>query len=101
MLLSHIKFTNNSFVLSNFLQPASYVSHLIGHEGKGSLLSSLKKLGFATGLSCYPNGNYDGFWFFEISCSLTESGIGEFCLKIVRTCQEVCFTIIKNYDFKK
>ena len=34
--------------------PGKYVTHLIGHEGKGSLLSFLTKEGLATGLStCY------------------------------------------------
>ena len=33
--------------------PARYVCHLIGHEGKGSLLSFRIKEGLATGLSSY------------------------------------------------
>ena len=69
----------NQLYIFILLQPASYLYHLIGHEGKGSLLSSLKKLGFANCLYAYSHFN-DGFGFFEIVCDLTENGIGEFCV---------------------
>lgn len=36
-------------------QADHYVSHLIGHEGAGSLLSALKARGWATGLSAGIN----------------------------------------------
>ena len=75
----------------NISQPTAYVSHLIQHEGKGSLLSSLKKSGFANNLytlHClnsaglnHEGGN--GFGFFEIYCFLTENGIGEFWIKVL------------------
>jgi nardilysin len=32
-------------------KPDEYISHLIGHEGRGSLLSALKEKGWATKLS--------------------------------------------------
>ena len=32
-------------LLALFLQPSMYISHLLGHEGKGSLLSELKSRG--------------------------------------------------------
>ncbi|KAI8077795.1 Metalloenzyme, LuxS/M16 peptidase-like protein [Halteromyces radiatus] len=56
-------------------QPANYLSHLIGHEGTGSILSYLKKKGWATFLSsgCYDAG--EGFSFYHASVDLTEQGL--------------------------
>ena len=39
--------------------PSKYVSHLLGHEGKGSLLSFLIAQGLATSLSAGGSDNYD------------------------------------------
>ncbi|KAJ3185740.1 Insulinase (Peptidase M16) [Gaertneriomyces sp. JEL0708] len=52
-----------------------YLSHLIGHEGEGSLLSLLKKRGWALGLSAGPSRGATGFSFFKIDIDLTPSGI--------------------------
>ena len=38
--------------------PAKYVSHLLGHEGKGSLLSFLISEGLATSLSSGGSDSY-------------------------------------------
>jgi insulysin len=42
-------------------QPFQYASHLIGHEGRGSVLSYLKLKGWAQGLSAGASGGSDGF----------------------------------------
>jgi insulysin len=39
--------------------PSKYVSHLLGHEGKGSLLSFLISQGLATSLSAGGNDNFN------------------------------------------
>ncbi|XP_034948180.1 insulin-degrading enzyme isoform X2 [Chelonus insularis] len=56
--------------------PANYISHLIGHEGDGSLLSALKRAGWSNSLVA---GMYTlargGCNFFNIAVDLTEEGI--------------------------
>eukprot|EP00927_Polykrikos_kofoidii_P033683 TRINITY_DN28500_c0_g1_i1.p1 TRINITY_DN28500_c0_g1~~TRINITY_DN28500_c0_g1_i1.p1 ORF type:complete len:1087 (-),score=161.98 TRINITY_DN28500_c0_g1_i1:124-3384(-) len=55
-------------------KPGSYASHLLGHQGEGSLLSALKKCGLATALSAGVS-DFGSFSHFEISISLTEKGL--------------------------
>lgn len=57
--------------------PGKYVSHLFGHEGKGSLLSFLIKEGLATGLTSYYDDEYHCMTEFSITIDLTEEGIKE------------------------
>lgn len=55
-------------------KPSNYVSHLLGHEGPGSLLSELKARGWADGLSA-GGGKATLHWeAFEVSVDLTEAG---------------------------
>jgi insulysin len=60
-------------------KPLSYISHLVGHEGKNSLLSELIKQDLATGLSAGPmerlGGERSGF---VINVSLTNKGVKEY-----------------------
>jgi insulysin len=51
---------------------------LIGHEGVGSILSLLKKKGWANFLSAYSTHGGVGIGFFKISIDLTESGLGKY-----------------------
>ena len=55
-------------------RPHRYLSHILGHEGKGSVLSLLKKLGLANGLSAgmYIDCSFVGL--FRVSVDLTEAG---------------------------
>jgi secreted Zn-dependent insulinase-like peptidase len=49
----------------------SYLSHLVGHEGPGSILSHLKARGWATGLNAGTNDAERGYSLFcerELSC---------------------------------
>ncbi|CAF2059202.1 unnamed protein product [Brassica oleracea var. botrytis] len=53
--------------------PSRYLSHLIGHEGEGSLFHALKILGFATGLYAGEAGTME-YSFFNVSIDLTDAG---------------------------
>lgn len=58
--------------------PMTYISHVIGHEGENSLLSSLIGKGLATSLSAGEmqrlNKQQSGL---QISVSLTEKGVSQ------------------------
>ncbi|KAK1577860.1 hypothetical protein Q3G72_025458 [Acer saccharum] len=54
--------------------PCRYLSHLIGHEGEGSLFYVLKTLGWATGLSAGEGDSTLEFSFFEVGIDLTDAG---------------------------
>lgn len=55
-------------------QPSRYISHLIGHEGPGSILAYLKEKGWANGLSSGALPVCPGSAFFTISIKLTPEG---------------------------
>ena len=52
-----------------------YLSHLIGHEGKGSLLAALKMRGWATELCAGISDQTSAAYIFEVSIQLTEAGL--------------------------
>ena len=56
-----------------------YISSLVGHEGKGSLLSVLKAKGWATGLSAgVSSGGFErntGLYLFDVTVELAEAGL--------------------------
>lgn len=52
-----------------------YLSHLLGHEGYGSLLAGLKNRGWATGLSAGTVDQTSAAWLFDITITLTEAGL--------------------------
>lgn len=59
-------------------QPSRYLSHQIGHEGPGSILSFLKKKGWATSLSASGSGNgAPGFEFLRVSVHMTALGLSK------------------------
>lgn len=70
-------------------QPSRYISHLIGHEGPGSILAYTKAKGWANGLSAGPSSVCPGSALFQISIKLTEEG-----LKVYRKIVEVVFQYI-------
>merc|ERR1711892_1382369 len=55
--------------------PGSYLGHLIGHEGPGSLLSELKARGWVHTLVGGQKRGSKGFGFFVVNVDLTEEGI--------------------------
>jgi insulysin len=59
-------------------QPASYISHLIGHEGPGSLLSYLKEKGWANELSAGNDEVCHGENVFDVQIRLTEAGLQKY-----------------------
>jgi len=64
-------------------QPSHLIRHLLGHEGPGSILSLLKKKGWADKLSAGSSARCDDFELFVVSVTLSENGI-EFVEEIVK-----------------
>ncbi|CAP68693.1 uncharacterized protein PODANS_7_6640 [Podospora anserina S mat+] len=57
-------------------QPGGYISHLIGHEGPGSIMSYVKSKGWANGLGAGPSNICPGSPdLFDIGITLTEEGL--------------------------
>lgn len=56
-------------------KPLSYLGNLLGHEGKGSLLSALKEKGWAEGLSAGQSLSLKGQAMFGVNVRLTEAGL--------------------------
>ncbi|WP_157117977.1 insulinase family protein [Oceanicoccus sagamiensis] len=56
-------------------KPMSFLGNILGHEGKGSLLSYLKAQGWAEGLGAGLGLSYNGGATFNITIQLTESGV--------------------------
>ncbi|MCJ1315976.1 Insulinase (Peptidase M16) [Xylographa vitiligo] len=59
-------------------QPSRYLSHLIGHEGPGSILAYIKAKGWANGLSAGEMDVCPGSAFFTISIRLTADGLKDY-----------------------
>ena len=55
--------------------PSRYLSHLIGHEGPGSILAYIKAKGWANGLGAGSMPICPGAALFSISIRLTEDGL--------------------------
>ncbi|CAG8596514.1 4609_t:CDS:10, partial [Acaulospora morrowiae] len=60
------------------VKPSSYISHLIMHEGVGSILSLLKIKGWANGSSAGSSEITLGHGFFNVSINLTPSGLDNY-----------------------
>jgi secreted Zn-dependent insulinase-like peptidase len=58
-----------------FPQPERYLSHLLGHEGPGSLLSALKSKGLSSNLEAGARIGARGFGFFSVTVDLTAEGL--------------------------
>ncbi|MEX1032038.1 MAG: insulinase family protein [Cellvibrionaceae bacterium] len=58
-------------------KPSEYLSHLLGHESEGSLLSVLKAQGWAKALSAGVSLSVRDSALFEISISLTAAGLAQ------------------------
>jgi len=56
-------------------KPTHYISHLIGHEGKGSLLSLLKEKGWSDGLSSGLGVSHPNNATMNVSVKLTPAGL--------------------------
>mmetsp|Transcript_7733 Transcript_7733/g.17704 ORF Transcript_7733/g.17704 Transcript_7733/m.17704 type:complete len:1005 (-) Transcript_7733:1461-4475(-) len=81
-------------------KPLRLVSHCIGHEGPGSLLSLLKEKGWATELGAGTGTQSTHFSIFEISVKLLEQGLPNY-LEIVSLVFQyllVCFRKAAHSD---
>lgn len=58
-------------------KPLSYIANLIGHEGKGSLLSLLKEKGFAESLGAGEGLSDTSGSSFDITVGLTPAGLAK------------------------
>jgi len=56
-------------------KPTLLISHLLGNEGKGSLLSALKNQGWADGLRAGLGFNHPSGATFEVGINLTRAGL--------------------------
>jgi len=56
-------------------QPSGYLSHLIGHEGPGSILAHIKAKGWANALGAGGSTLCPGSGLFSINVKLTEEGL--------------------------
>ena len=56
-------------------KPLSYLGNILGHEGKGSLLSYLKEKGWAESLAAGAGFSYRGGALFGLTIELTKQGL--------------------------
>jgi len=56
-------------------KPMHFIGNIVGHEGKGSLLSYLKRKGWAEGLSAGGGFSYAGGSSFSVTVQLTKAGV--------------------------
>jgi insulysin len=59
-------------------KPGHYISHLVGHEGPGSILAYVKAKGWVESLSAGASTECPGTGVFHINLSLTEQGLKEY-----------------------
>ncbi len=64
-------------------QPLAMLGYMIGHEGRGSLLSLLKRKNLATSLSAGGGVSNKSFSSFDIKIKLTNKGLKNY-LKVIR-----------------
>ncbi len=86
-------------------RPGNIVGSVIGHEGKGSLLSKLKEEGLALGLSAGGGYSHPNINTFDINISLTQKGEKEYervlelvfsYLKMLRESKFQHYTFVQN-----
>ena len=68
-------------------RPLNMLGFLVGHEGKGSLLSLLKEEGLASGLSAGGGDSTSSYTSFNINIQLTPKGLKRYTKVIERTFQ--------------
>eukprot|EP00026_Physarum_polycephalum_P000474 Phypoly_transcript_00475.p1 GENE.Phypoly_transcript_00475~~Phypoly_transcript_00475.p1 ORF type:complete len:990 (+),score=181.17 Phypoly_transcript_00475:1631-4600(+) len=56
-------------------KPSNYISHLVGHEAAGSILSLLKKKGWANELLSGAQSTTESFSLFRVDIELTDEGL--------------------------
>jgi len=58
--------------------PLAYFTHLVGHEGKNSLMSYLKKDGYVTSVSTGSSDRLETESCFNLSIELTKKGLANY-----------------------
>lgn len=58
--------------------PATYITHLLRHQGPNSLLSLLRREGLATGISANQSTEMRQFSYIELVVSLTKGGLEKY-----------------------
>eukprot|EP00957_Ditylum_brightwellii_P130776 9976926-Ditylum_brightwellii.AAC.1 len=84
------------------VKPDYYVSHLLGHEGPGSLLSYLKSKGWANSVGSATNVEIADFETFLVTVELTSRGldyIDDVCEAVFAYVQMMQNNVIPNYIF--
>ena len=56
-------------------KPVTYIAHMLGHEGPGSLTSALRRAGLANGLSAGGGFSHRHYSTFDVSVGLTPLGL--------------------------
>ncbi|KAF8637420.1 hypothetical protein AX17_002915 [Amanita inopinata Kibby_2008] len=79
-------------------KPANFISHLVGHEGPGSLLSYLKTRQWATSLSSGQQNLARGFATFKITVHMTESGFHNYRSIILATFKYL--SLLRSSEFE-
>merc|ERR1719468_200162 len=79
--------------------PSNYISHLVGHEGEGSLLSELKRKGWCSNLYAGARREARGFQFFNLIVDLSEEG-GEKIQEILKLIYQY-FNMQKSQDIQQ
>ena len=85
-------------------KPNDYLSHVMGHEGKNSLLSYLIQLGLANGITTSYSHRYSEIDQFKVNITLTNEGEKDY-MRVL----EILFSYInriraegfKEYIFKE
>ncbi|XP_076297777.1 insulin degrading metalloproteinase isoform X2 [Lasioglossum baleicum] len=75
--------------------PAHYLAYLLGHEGKGSLISALKANGWCNAVMSGKRSTARGFNFFHVIVDLTEEGMQHVDAIILLTFQYI--NMLKEY----
>uniref|UniRef100_A0A0N5B6N8 Insulin-degrading enzyme n=1 Tax=Strongyloides papillosus TaxID=174720 RepID=A0A0N5B6N8_STREA len=70
-----LKFPQNDFSSDYKHLPNDYISHLLGHESKGSILQELRQRGWATSLTAGPRSISKGTEMFCVDITLTNDGL--------------------------
>lgn len=71
----HITFQFSNLDAAYLKKADDYLSHLIGHEGKGSLLSALKSKGWAYEVSAGVSETTSAATIFDVSITATDAGL--------------------------
>lgn len=81
-------------------KPSSFLGHILGHEGKGSILAKLKNLNWASSLSAGVSENCYTYELFALDMVLTDEGIQNVdnILNIIYDYVNICITRLGNFD---